>query len=160
GARDGGILRLGEDRVAEVGEVWCAAGKTEADARRVEVGVVVSDGVGDVAVVEDEPRAAAEVVPRRHREIEANRRIREAEASRLPGRPGRDAGRGRGLVAERAERLEEGVRERPDLPQPVVPADHVEWHAPLVQVDQEATKTSIKRINVVEQPEDVGLTPR
>src|SRR5262249_48720963 len=137
----------------------CPARESEADARRVEVGVVVGEGVGDVPVVEDEPRAAAEVVPRRHREIEANRRIGEAEASRLPGRPERDAGRGGGLVAERTEALEEGVRERSELPEPVAPADHVDRPAALIQVDQEAAKTGVERVDVVEQPEDVGLTP-
>src|SRR5262249_10105715 len=43
--------------------------------------------------------------------------------------------------------------------EPVAPADHVDRHAALIQVDQEAAKTGVERVDVVEQPEDVGLTP-
>ena len=159
GDRHAGVLHVGQDLVTEPRGVRCPARKAKAGARGVEIGVVVGEGVGDVVVVEDETGAAAEVVAGRDVEAETEGRIGEAEAAGFPRRSLRDAGKARGLVPERAEPLQEGIGERPELAETIARTEHVERDAPLVESDQETSETGIQRIDVVEQAKDVRLPP-
>src|SRR5262249_10142925 len=61
--------------------------------------------------------------------------------------------------ALRNEALDERVLERAPGAELVAAADHRERHASLVERDEEAAEAVVERVDVVEEPEDVGLAP-
>src|SRR5262249_16889241 len=65
----------------------------------------------------------------------------------------------RDLVPLRDETLEEGVVDRPDRADLIAAADHVQRQPSLVERDEESAERVVERIDVVEEPEHVGLAP-
>ena len=64
------------------------------------------------------------------------------------------------VLSQRDVALEERLIDRTDGAEEVAArAQHVERHAPLVEVDEEAAEEVVDRVDVVEQAEDVGLAP-
>src|SRR4030095_7494904 len=134
------------------------AGLAEADGLEVETGDVAREGEGEVGDVGHEAHATPRLPHARSLEISGSAPTRRPERSRPRGARGRAGDEGHRVV-EGDVALEEGLIERPEGAQEVAPARHVERDAPLVEVDEEAAEAVVDGVDVVEEPEDVGLAP-